>query len=350
MTSSTLYDWNAYREDFEKAARNAKYDEAYIEACLEYAQPLAASNLPIIYDGVHFSLLVGYEPSYVYGAANSQKGHYRSFSITKKNGGLRSIAEPLPSLKEIQRWILDNILSKIKVNAAAKAYIIGKSTKDNARFHRKQPIVIRIDIKDFFPSIGVGAIYSIFSKIGYSQTVSQLLTKLCTLRGSIPQGAPTSAALSNLVFRPLDARLFGYARSKGLRYTRYADDLTFSGEVNIGETVDFVREILFSHKFLINNQKTLIMRKGSRQVVTGIVVNEYMKAPREFRRDFRKTLHFIEKYGIESHASRLNITRANYIDHLIGQASHILSIDKNDKVANYALPFLYKIKKDISDV
>jgi RNA-directed DNA polymerase len=140
---------------------------------LNYGSRLALSGLPIIFDGKHFSKLVGYDPNFVFGVSNAPGRYYRTFKIPKKSGGERKIAEPLPSLKEIQRWILVHILEKIKPESAAKAYIKGLSLKDNARFHRKQPIVLHLDIKDFFPSINRRRIFTIFRSLGYSTSVAK---------------------------------------------------------------------------------------------------------------------------------------------------------------------------------
>lgn len=266
--------WPQYVARFSRSARRQGYDDDYIAACLDYAQRLNIAGLPIIFDQQHFSLLAGYSLEYILGASNSPRDYYRKFEIPKKSGGNRTIFEPLPSLKEIQRWNLDEILSNIPINAASKAYEKGKSIKDNARFHVNRESVLSMDIKDFFPSISPGRVHHIFRSAGYSKAVATLLTALCSYGKSIPQGAPTSPYISNIICQPIDIRLFGFAKNNDLRYTRYADDMTFSGVLNAESIINFTRRVLSENRFSLNDKKTRLMHKNKRQHVTGVVVNE----------------------------------------------------------------------------
>ncbi len=176
-------------------------------------------------------MLVGYKYAYLFGACLRTHNYYRTFTIYKRSGKLREISEPLPSLKEIQKWILENILEKCSLHIAAKAYIKGKSIKDNARFHRNQRRVLAVDINDFFHSIDIDRVFKLFVSLGYAPMVSALLAHLCCLKRRLPQGAPTSPAISNIISYSLDDKLYAYAREMGFRYTRYADDITVSGLV-----------------------------------------------------------------------------------------------------------------------
>ncbi len=231
--------WESYKKNFITSATLNNYTKEEISKFLDYAENLGKKNLPIIFDTFHFSLLVGYHLSYLYSAANAPDYFYRKFKIKKNSGGLREIAEPLPSLKEIQRWILRNILYKCKFNKYVKSYIPNMSIKDNARFHRNQKMVLSIDIKNFFPSIKIKKVFYFFENLGYSNSVSGLLSNLCCLNKSLPQGSPTSPALSNLIFSKVDNRIIGFTRKEGIRYTRYSDDLTFSGEFKEGKIIKF---------------------------------------------------------------------------------------------------------------
>lgn len=188
---------------------------------MNYAHPIFERNLPIIFDQQHLSYLVGYHLDYLKGAIYDTEAFYRYFTVNKRSGGVRQIAEPLPSLKEIQRWVLDNILYRCPINKFTKGYVPNLSIRDNARFHRKQELVLKLDIKNFFPSIKSGRVFNFFKRLGYQNHVSQMLTNLCTLNGSLPQGAPTSPALSNLVISRLDKRLSHFAIQEKIRYTRY---------------------------------------------------------------------------------------------------------------------------------
>jgi RNA-directed DNA polymerase len=242
--------WESYKKEFIIKAERGNYEESYIRALLEYAFNLNSKNLPIIYDWEHFSLLVGYDSKYISGAFYKTTAFYRHYTIAKRSGGLREISEPLPSLKEIQRWILDNILYKCSVSNFAKGFVPERSIRENARFHRNQPKVLSLDLEDFFPSIKGGRVYNFFKRLGYQPKVAHLLTKLCTLNGSLPQGAPTSPALSNIISLRLDKRLSGFALKEKIRYTRYADDITFSGDFDEGQLIKFTRKVLAAEGYI----------------------------------------------------------------------------------------------------
>lgn len=325
--------WRQYAAAFIAESKHRGYSQAEIDLCLQYAKPLMLSGFPVIYDVVHFCGLVGYDPAYVIGATRSTEYYYRYYEISKKSGGFRAIAEPLPSLKEIQRWILENILDNVKINAAAKAFRKNVFINDNARFHRGQEYVLTVDVKDFFPSISPKRIFKVFERIGYSKNVCSILTDLCCLKGGLPQGAPTSPSLSNSVCRYIDAQLLAFAKKNGLRYTRYADDITVSGDKVGADTIFYLYRILKKHGFTPNEAKTRLQRKHQRQQVTGIIVNEKMQAPRELRREIRQHAFFVKKYGFDDHAAWLEIDKAHYKEHLLGKAGFVISVNKNDRDA-----------------
>jgi len=323
-------DWQTYSDKFQIKAREAQFGEDDIDKCLQYASNLFSKDLPIIYDQRHLSLLVGYDERFLIKISNSSGRFYRNFKIPKKSGGQREIAEPLPSLKEIQGWILNEILYKCSVSRFAKAYVPGRSIKENARFHAKQNVVLTIDIEDFFGSIKFGKILAFYRNLGYSKPVAVMLANLSCLNGCLPQGAPTSPALSNLVTLRLDYRIFGFSRKYKIRYTRYADDLTFSGDFEPGMVIKFVRQVLNDEKLQINEDKIRARYQHQRQEVTGVVVNRKLQAPRELRRSLRQAVYFIEKYGLASHLQATENQRANHIKHLLGIANFILFINPKD--------------------
>ncbi len=236
------------------AKKNGKSEE-YCEECMIYAQNLWVNKIPIIYTQEHLCALLGYLPIYVYAAANSPERFYRQFSIPKKNGGIRIISEPLPNLKEIQKWILKNILYNLKVSAYAKAYIPGKSIKDNVRFHRRQKKVLSLDIKSFYDCLTNWMVFQLFMENGYNESVAMMLTGLCCLNGSLPQGAPTSAALSNLLMKKFDEIVGKYCKEQEIRYTRYADDMTFSGDFDEVQVIRFIRKNLKCMGLKLNKTK-----------------------------------------------------------------------------------------------
>lgn len=323
--------WNSYRKRFRKSALAHGFSDDEISAYLDYARKLHNNKLPIIYDQTHLSLLVGYQVQFLRSISNAQFLFYRTFKLAKKTGGKRTIEEPLPSLKEIQRWILDNILSKIQVSKHAKAFHKNRSIRSNARYHQNKTYVLRIDVTDFFGSIKYKKVYQAFISMGYNESVSTMLANLCTKDNKLPQGAPTSPALSNIIFLLADKRISSFMKKKGIHYTRYADDLTFSGDFEPGMVIKFVRSVLKDNGLKINNKKTRVQKKHQRQSVTGITVNQRMKAPREMRRNLRQSIYYIEKYGLLSHLSKIENNKANHIRHLLGIANYILFIDPDDQ-------------------
>jgi RNA-directed DNA polymerase len=276
---------------------------------------------------------VGYRTEYLLGAAYRTESFYRQFTVPKKNGSTRTISEPLPSLKEIQRWLLADLLYKVPLSRFAKAFRSDYSIKDNARFHRRQPLVLTMDLQDFFPSIARARVYDMYRRLGYSQPVSNVLARICCYENALPQGAPTSPAISNIVCRRFDQRLGGYARRNNLRYTRYADDLTFSGQFQAGDVIGFVRKVASAEGFTVHPAKIRAMASHQRQAVTGVVVNAHLQAPRSLRRDIRQAIHYIQRHGLDGHLDVIHEKRSHYLEHLLGLVTFILFVNPSDTQA-----------------
>jgi RNA-directed DNA polymerase len=337
--------YSTYEKKFRGKAIDAGYTEDKIQLCLNYAKKLIENDYPVIYNSSHLSALVGYKRSYIKRAIYFTDYFYRSFQISKKNGKKREIKEPLPSLKEIQQWILNFILYKVTVSKFAKAYIPNRKITDNVRFHKNQEQVICLDIKNFFPSIKATSIQNIFLNIGYSSRVAKILTNLSCLNGSLPQGAPTSPQLSNIYLYKFDKAISKYCIETKIRYTRYADDLAFSGKIEEEKLMTLVNQQLKELGLSLNDNKTKIMTQNMRQVVTGIVVNEKAQVPKEKRKELRQAIFYIEKYGLDSHLEKINCKKANYVKHLLGLVNYVLFINPNDMEAKKQKAFLLSIEK-----
>jgi RNA-directed DNA polymerase len=338
-------DYKKYQELFRKKAIDAGYSEDNIIKCLSYAEKLISRKLPVIYNSSHLAALVGYKRSYIKRAIYHTKYFYRTFSIKKKNGKKREISEPLPSLKEIQDWILNNILYIRKNNRFAKAYIPQKTIVDNIKFHINQPIVLCVDIQDFFHSITLQSVQEIFVEFGYSLRVAEVLAKLCCLEGHLPQGAPTSPQLSNIYMHSFDTSVAKYCVNKQIRYTRYADDLTFSGNFDDIEVLSFVSQNLNAIGLKINPEKTKVMTSNMRQIITGIVVNKKAQIPKEKRRELRQAIYYIKKFGLESHLEKVQCNKSNYLKHLLGIANYFLFINPNDNTLKEEKKYLIDLYK-----
>lgn len=338
-------DWNQYKEKFYHLAMYNDKSTEYIETCLSYGKKLFEQNIPIIYDQNHLSLLVGYKLSYLIKVSNSPKHFYRIFKISKKSKkGFRTISEPLPNLKDIQKWILNEILDNINPSPYSKAFRKGYSIKDNAKFHLNQKKVLTIDIKNYFGSIKYKHVYLFFKELGYSKEVAVMLSNICVLDNELPQGAPTSPMLANLITRRLDKRIASYAIKNKIRYTRYADDMTFSGDFDEGAVIRVVKAILNSEGLKINNSKTRVRTRNQQQEVTGIVVNEKLQAPRNYRRKLRQEVYYIKKYGLQSHLDYIEEDdEIGYLRKLLGMANFVININPADSETKESYFFLKQI-------
>jgi RNA-directed DNA polymerase len=328
--------YQQYEKEFRLKATEAGFSEHIIQKCLNYAKPLLENSLPVIYNTSNLAALVGYKKTYLKRAALYTSFFYRSFTIKKNNGGFRPIKEPLPSLKEIQIWILQNILYKIPVSRYAKAYILKRNLLENVKYHRNKDVIISLDIVDFFSNVNRNSIEKIFLQQGYSSNISNLLSKLCCCDEKLPQGAPTSPYLSNIYLIGFDDAISKFCNAQDIRYTRYADDLTFSGKSLIKERPikSFILSIeieLLKVGLRLNHDKIKIMSKDQRQIVTGIVVNEIIQIPRTERKKIRLEVYYLNKFGLTEHLIRTENTKANYIKHLIGKINFALHINPEDK-------------------
>jgi RNA-directed DNA polymerase len=335
-----------YKTQFTQEALNVGYSEQNVQKCLSYAERLFTNNVPVIYNITHFAALVGYRQEYLKNAVTKTTQFYREFDVRKKNGTFRRISEPLPSLKDIQLWVLQNILYKVKVSPYAKAYKPTIKLTENVRFHLHQPKVLTLDLVNFFPSIKTKDVDRCFRQLGYSKLVANLLAKLCCKDGALPQGAPTSPYLSNIFFHPTDNLLSEYCKERKIRFTRYADDLSFSGNFNEKELLDVVNHAVKSIGMTINDEKTKLMTPNMRQTITGIVVNNKPQVVFHKRNEIRKSLYYIKKFGINDHILHQGIKQRNYYEHLIGKVNFVLHINPNDKEFKDYKAFLFALKQE----
>ena len=267
----------------------------------------------------------------LYSLSNQIENNYKVFKIKKHNGELRTICEPNYILKNIQRKILDNILIKKDISKYAKAYHKGISLKDNAECHVNKDLILKLDIKNFFDNISFYAIYkSCFQD--YPKNIGMLLTYLCTYYNVLPQGAPTSAYISNLVMKAFDEKLGVWCEENNISYTRYSDDMTFSGNFNPSIVIIRVRKMLGKLGLKLNDKKIAVIGKNKQQLVTGIVVNEHMQVPSNYRKKIRQEIYFIKKYGLEEHLKRVKLdNKKEYLLNLYGRILYAISINQYDK-------------------
>jgi hypothetical protein len=246
--------------------------------------------------------------------------HYVRWTVPKRSGkGRRLISAPKPDLKRAQSWVARNITEHLPVHGAAHGFLTGRSILTNAVVHAGARLIVKFDVREFYPTVTLRRVKGLFRKAGYGEQVATVLALLCTecprdeieIGGrkhyvatgprSLPQGAPTSPSITNALCVRLDARLTGLARKLGFRYTRYADDLTFSfhgpGKIPVARLRKAVGDVVADEGFVVHPGKTRVMRSGGRQKVTGLVVNHApdgqpeARVPRKVIRELRAALH-----------------------------------------------------------
>jgi len=283
-------------------------------------------------------------------STSPQLQHYHYRIAAKKSGTVRLIESPKQLLKKMQRQILAEILDRVPAHAAVHGFVKARSIKTFAAPHAGQGVVLRLDLKDFFPSIRRARIQSVFRTLGYPQTVADLLGGLCTNAAPgavframpsdlwaemrrlyeqthLPQGAPTSPALANICAYRMDCRLAGLALAAGGVYTRYADDLAFSGtsafERGVERFATHVAAIAQEEGFAVNHRKTRIMRHGVRQHLAGLVVNRKINVPRVEFDHLKATLTNCVRNG-PANENRENIP--HFRAHLQGRVAFVAMI------------------------
>lgn len=273
---------------------------------------------------------LGFNARALYMASNQTKKHYRKTKIPKSNGEERELFVPDAFLKLIQRRIVDCLLSREEVSPYATAYTYGGSTVKNARPHIGQPVILKLDIQHFFDSITYPLIKEkAFPSSKYSESNRILLALICSYRGTLPQGAPTSPYISNVIMRDFDNVVGAWCNERRIRYTRYCDDMTFSGNFDPGEVIRLVKDELKKLGFFLNGKKTTIVHNGQKKIITGIVVNEKPNVSAAYRKEIRQTVYYCQKYGVRSHMERREVrTDASaFLRKLLGQINYVLSVD-----------------------
>lgn len=286
----------------------------------------------------------------IYSISNNIEKNYKIYKIKKRNGKYRTIYEPNKTLKQIQKRILVNILNNKKISKYAKAYHKGIGLKDNAIPHVNKEMILKLDIKDFFENISFLDVYnSCFSIEYFPKSIGMVLTYLCTYDDHLTQGSPTSTYISNLVMKEFDEELGLWCESKNISYTRYSDDMTFSGEFSPSEIIAKVRKMLYKLGLELNDSKIHVVYKSSNQNVTGVVVNEKMQVNIKYRNKIRQEIYYIKKFGLDSHLKKcnINIEPKKYLNKLYGRVLYVLQINESDEEFKKYKEFIKSLKEDI---
>ena len=332
--------------------------QSVISAAIAQAQPLEAKGLAAVLTLNHLAYQTGASYGFLRSIVERNTDPYADLSIKRRNGRrMREISIPNSILMEVQRWILHKVLAPLPTHHNSYAYTAGKSILHCAQKHLGAKWIIKLDIRDFFPSINEAQAYAVFERAGYQPLVSLEMARICTryaghvsylnpkryratpeyttirvyrrpLLGFLPQGAPTSGALANLVANALDMKLTDLASNHGLVYTRYADDLIFSSidafdreaVVNI---VMAARKALRSERFVMHEQKTSILPPGARKLVLGLLVDgDRVRMSRKLRSRIAYHVRGVELFGLSAHMQHIDFSS---IDGVVRHVSGLLA-------------------------
>ena len=277
---------------------------------------------------------LGISTKTLYAVSNNIGKHYHKAKLPKKSGGCRNLSVPDEILKVIQRQISEVLLIHMPVSRYAKAYRFDSSTLRNAKHHVGKQVVLKLDILHFFDSIRYSTVKDkVFPEEIYAEPLRILLTMLCYHKDALPQGAPSSPAITNIILYEFDELVGHWCRERNIAYTRYCDDMSFSGDFEAVEVIRFVRTELKKLGFLLNEQKTKVQRPGQQQTVTGIVVNEKLSIPADYRRKLRQELYYCRKFGIQEHLQKisLEIPADTYRIQLLGKVNYVLQLHPDDR-------------------
>ena len=275
---------------------------------------------------------LGFSAKTLYGLSNHLEKHYHNVLIPKRDGSKRKLSVPDLILKRVQKSIADNILVQYPVSNYAKAYKIGGSVQHNAQPHVGKRKILKLDIEGFFDHILYSQVKNIvFCEEKFAEPIRVLLTMLCYYKESLPQGAPTSPAITNIIMYDFDETVGAFCNDRGISYTRYCDDMTFSGDFDEREVIAFVKGELCKLGLFLKNRKTAVVPASKRQTVTGIVVNEKLNITKEYKKNIRQEMYYIQKFGVEDHLKRMDVAdKRQYVLSLRGRIAFVLQTTPND--------------------
>ena len=307
---------------------------------------------PFIYDTYQLANCLNIEVENLFYIFKNCNREYQTETIKKNNGSDRIINIPSELLKNCQNKILHKILSFIPVSDYAKAYVKKRTLLDNASPHVGKRYILKLDITDFFDSICFSQVYNTaFNTEYYPKQIGVMLTTLCCFEEFLPQGAPTSPALSNIVMKNFDDNIGRWCKKQEIAYTRYCDDMTFSSNKPLYSVYKRAKSMLENMGFELNDKKTHFFTNANRQSVTGLTVNEKVSVSREYKQKLRQDVYYLLKFGFDKRIcdkceAELLIDLSNgkerYINNIIGKINYVLQIEPNNKWFRDALNKIIK--------
>jgi len=274
-----------------------------------------------------FSELIGISPRLLSSFIKAPSRHYRTFTLQKKSGrGHRTINSPRVFIKTVQYWICDYFLYKLNQHDLCFSFRKNRSIKDNARIHLGSRYILCLDIDSFFDNIKTEHVHSCLIENGFSEDISSFISRIATLDGCLPQGAPTSPIISNSYLYNFDKVISEFCGQNGMTYSRYADDLTIGSTdyTQLEHCITFISEQLTKFELKINKRKTRIISNNNAQIVTGVCINnEQLRPSRKFRKEVRAAFHNAKSNNDKSSLPRL-----------YGYLNYLSSFDNGDTPHN----------------
>jgi len=270
---------------------------------------------------------IGDSEEFIHDVVARKADHYTSFPKKKPNGEIRLIEPPKIQLRLLQRRILRLLYLRIRVPGFLHGGLPNRSTLTHAAQHVGQRMVGTFDLRKFFPTTSPAHVLPVLLEAGFDDEAVALLLELVTLNGGLPQGSPTSSLLANLAFICADVRIRAACWRRGYRYSRFVDDIAISGDGDISQLKGLVKNVVKETGFQLADDKTKFRRQGTRQVVTGLVVNDKLRPTKEFIQQLSDDLHFCQEHGPEDLADELGISATKLKAQLKGRICHLGQFD-----------------------
>ncbi len=292
---------------------------------------------------------LGFSIKTLYSLSNNLEKHYRNAYLPKRDKTMRKLSVPDTILKKVQRSIAKVILAQYPVSRYARGYVFGFGVKENARPHVGKEKILKLDIDGFFDNIRYSLVKNIvFYKEKFSEPIRILLTMLCYFHDSLPQGAPSSPAVTNIILYDFDEKVGAFCAEEGIAYTRYCDDMTFSGSFDEKKVIAFVKAELRKLGLFIKDGKTAVVPKSKRQTVTGIVVNEKINLSADYKKKIRQEIYYIRKFGFFAHLQKIGQTDGKgYLQCLQGRIAYVLHTVPHSAEFRCYKEFLSKLGKNL---
>lgn len=370
-------------EKFITEAKRLNKSEEFINECIAYATTLTQKGFPVIFSIEHLAMLMGIQSDFLRNLIGDGKNNiiyhderkyrrYQYFKLKKRNGKFREIMSPAKDLKYLQKWLLVNILEQYTLAESCKGFRKKISIYDNAKVHENAEVILKIDLLKFYDTITEKRVYGVFKSFGYLENLAYSLAKITTAKhrdsywydfdgnskevlrsfveekpAILPQGAPTSPMLANILATKLDYRFESLAKKMNFNYSRYADDLTFSISKHGNlPSLKLIDKIISEEGFFINKDKTQYMKKGCKQYVTGLTTTNGINVSKIYRKEISEHIYYCRKYGINGHLERRKLEFPKYNslkfhDWLYGHLCFMKSI--NEKASKKMLEDFNKI-------